>query len=580
MAQMHYHTDTPKPAQTNGKAPCSCEEPKPSTTCCELVCPERPRYFCGHLLTDADLSKEQRYIIEKHKLYHRSLHGHGVVCGLGLTCHPDCGGQIVIGEGYAIDDCGNDLIVCEPRSFDVLKALHREPVKPDPCGPAPEKSSCKVRECYQVTICYAEEEAEFITPFVAGCRPQLSACEATRIRETVRFELIDEPPKKASWTDYFKKPLQCFELFTEGQFREKLQSNVMAAAMGGAHTGDPTPKEFADLFCQLKYLLKRDIARHPDRYNCAIKAEIEAIPEPPYVKEPDATAKPAGDAKPKETEAAVKPGEEKPKESVLAPPKPLPVDWNYRESICALLQIAWRRSVSCALGNLLPACPEPCQASCVVLGTVEIEDGKLVRVCNCPRSYVWSAANFVPVLIASVVSLLGCRKREGDLCCGDFEIECKAIVALANLAIDKNSVKPIGETQAAMKNTGAVSGSPKAASSPQAAVRSALRQAPVPSIKPMLAKVGLDVNEKTVDGLVDVVRAFGFMDFAAQPIDPAELVRGSSVGVHSKKIAELEKRDSERNKTIEELRKEIEKLKTSVASGSNPKPSEAKKKRS
>ena len=197
MAQMHYHTDTPKPAQTNGKAPCSCEEPKPSTTCCELVCPERPRYFCGHLLTDADLSKEQRYIIEKHKLYHRSLHGHGVVCGLELSCHPDCCGQIVIGEGYAIDDCGNDLIVCEPRSFDVLKALHREPVKPDPCEPPPEKSSCKVRECFQVTICYVEEEAEFITPFIAGCRPKLSECEPTRIRETVRFELIDEPPKKS-----------------------------------------------------------------------------------------------------------------------------------------------------------------------------------------------------------------------------------------------------------------------------------------------------------------------------------------------------------------------------------------------
>jgi hypothetical protein len=568
MAQMHNHIDTPIPAHTNGKTPCSCQEAPPSTTCCELVCPERPRYFCGHLLTDADLSKEQRYVIEKNKLYHRSLHGHGVVCGLGLTCDPECGGRIIIGKGYAIDDCGNDLIVCEPRSFDVLKALDREPARPDPCNPPAEKSRCKVRECYQVTICYAEEEAEFTTPFIAGCRPQLSACESTRIRETVRFELIDEPPKKANWGDYFRQPLQCFELFTKGPFREKLQSEVMAAAMGHGEGEQHSPQEFADLFCQLKYLLKRDIARHPDRYNCAIKAEIEAIPYP------------QGETKPNSFDAAPKPGEQNPKENEPAP-QPQPVEWNYRESICALLQIAWRRSISCAVGSLLPACPEPCQASCVVLGTVEIEDDRLVRVCNCPRSYVWSPANFVPVLIASVVNLLGSRKREGDLCCNDFAVRCELIVALANLAVDRNSVKPVGEVAAASKKAGADRGS-QATSSPQAAMRSAIRRAPVDSIKPMLAQVGIDVDEKTIDGFVDVIRSAGLMDFAQDQFKPSGAARTSAPDVDSKKIAELEKQSLEHEATIGQLRTEIEKLKVSMEPVKNQKaaakPAESKKK--
>src|SRR5262245_8784558 len=104
----------PPPA---GPAPCGCAQPHPGSTCCDIQCFERPRYFCGHLLTDDDLSLEQRYVVEKHKLYHRTLHGHGVVCGLRLTCHGPCNGEILIGNGFAIDDCGNDLVVCEPTPF-------------------------------------------------------------------------------------------------------------------------------------------------------------------------------------------------------------------------------------------------------------------------------------------------------------------------------------------------------------------------------------------------------------------------------------------------------------------------------
>src|SRR5262245_33468940 len=75
--------------------PCACHEQHPTSTCCDIQCFERPRYFCGHLLTDEDMSLEQRYVVEKHKLYHRTLHGHGVVCGLRLTCHGACPGEIM-----------------------------------------------------------------------------------------------------------------------------------------------------------------------------------------------------------------------------------------------------------------------------------------------------------------------------------------------------------------------------------------------------------------------------------------------------------------------------------------------------
>jgi hypothetical protein len=43
---------------------------------------------------------------------------------------------------------------------------------------------------------------------------------------------------------------------------------------------------------------------------------------------------------------------------------------------------------------------------------VEIENGKLVRVCHCGRSYVWTAANFWQVLVAYLVESNTCEQHD------------------------------------------------------------------------------------------------------------------------------------------------------------------------
>src|SRR5262249_38704828 len=148
-------------------------------TCCGLNCFERPNYFCGHLLTDADLTLEQLYFREKNKLRNRSFYGQGIVCGLRLTCDHDCHGGVLVGKGYAIDNCGNDLVVCEPMRFDALGLLRQKGYliaesPRDPCEPEKMPTECVVPQCFYVTICYQEEESCFETPFVAGCRPNLT----------------------------------------------------------------------------------------------------------------------------------------------------------------------------------------------------------------------------------------------------------------------------------------------------------------------------------------------------------------------------------------------------------------------
>ena len=94
----------------------------------------------GILLTDADLSLQVKYLVEKNKLRNRALHGHGVVCGLKLSCDPHCDGHIILHDGYAIDDCGNDIVVCEKQRYDVIGALRAKRLiwqdrGCDPCEP-------------------------------------------------------------------------------------------------------------------------------------------------------------------------------------------------------------------------------------------------------------------------------------------------------------------------------------------------------------------------------------------------------------------------------------------------------------
>lgn len=158
---------------------------------------QRPRYFCGQLLTEEDLYAEQRYQMEKNRLYNRYLHGWGVVCGLRVTCHRKCSskGNVLIEKGYALDSCGNDIIVPEDIELNVMELIKEcEPktaeeeclptgtTKPDTCE-GQEKEYCLV-------INYKEEEARPVTALKRddeGC--SVKRCEPSRIRETYTFEV-------------------------------------------------------------------------------------------------------------------------------------------------------------------------------------------------------------------------------------------------------------------------------------------------------------------------------------------------------------------------------------------------------
>src|SRR6185436_9148747 len=98
---------------SNGKCSCARE--------CETCSTEtlvRPRFFSGQLLTDEDLQALNEYVLAKNRLQNRYLVGPGVVCGLLVNCDPCGGGKVTVQPGYAIDCCGNDIVLACDHHLD------------------------------------------------------------------------------------------------------------------------------------------------------------------------------------------------------------------------------------------------------------------------------------------------------------------------------------------------------------------------------------------------------------------------------------------------------------------------------
>jgi hypothetical protein len=145
----------------------------PSTThgphCCCPACLglqpfQRPVFAPGQVLTDLDLSADQAYAVGKNRLHNRYQHGWGVVCGLEVVCN-DCDGYVTIHPGYAIDRCGNDIVVAADQSFNVIQAIqdccNARQGKRGQCDPyvPPPDPGCKDVETYWcLTLCYKEVE--------------------------------------------------------------------------------------------------------------------------------------------------------------------------------------------------------------------------------------------------------------------------------------------------------------------------------------------------------------------------------------------------------------------------------------
>lgn len=260
---------------SNAKGTTTCK-PRTCPTCGTQECFERPRFFCGQLLTDKDLDAAQRYVIEKNRLHNRYLVGTGVVCGMAVRCDP-CDGIVTIEPGYAIDCCGNDIVVCEAQKFDVLDYLKscfkREE---DGCQgkiqPPPSRCDREPKE-YCLVISYDELHTRPMTAMMRdnGCRT--SRCEPSRTSEVFRFDLVEKGDAgDEAANDFWTRARACLEDFLKWS-RKFFDDFKQATGTGGQQARH---NALFGLFCRMKSEVLQVYRKGP-QVRCAIREQLAEL---------------------------------------------------------------------------------------------------------------------------------------------------------------------------------------------------------------------------------------------------------------------------------------------------------------
>jgi hypothetical protein len=358
-----------------------------------LKCLERPRFFAGQLLTEADFNTEQDYILAKNRLHNRYLHGPGVVCGLQVVCS-DCDGWVTVQPGYAIDPCGNDIIVCEPAALNVIEAINeccgirrRRPSDCDPYRP-PQDDLCKQSvQTWCITIEYQERESRGTMPLrnpaacgcacggsgkcgcgcggkkhangngngksksACACTPPKnkptppSQCEPTRILETFKLCVAEPCPDPADVKEetLLGNLARCARIIADllAGLPPGPRSIIQTIATGGVPAASPA--EILDACCRLRQALIDLIANNDFLVHCQIMRDVPTCAVEPNV---------AGGAG-----------------SPIA-------------AILTMIKILEQLVLDCFCRAMLPACSgDPCDDR-LFLACVTVKDGRVVNICN------------------------------------------------------------------------------------------------------------------------------------------------------------------------------------------------------
>src|SRR3569623_2204653 len=184
---------------------CSCGTKPSSTTStfCSTCAPGalagglvRTRFFDGMVLTQSDLENEQRFWRIKRRRTNRAL-GDGVVWGLRVRW--DAARRVfMLGPGYALDCCGNDLVVecpvqlAEADQFKLADPQYRS------ATPAVFEAAARYQQTPLSSAClvlqYVECPQDARPVPTAACTPPTRRSETTRILKTPRQQHEPPPP--------------------------------------------------------------------------------------------------------------------------------------------------------------------------------------------------------------------------------------------------------------------------------------------------------------------------------------------------------------------------------------------------
>jgi hypothetical protein len=165
---------------TTGRAGnCGCGDNGGDAGGCGLTAPVQPRFFCGQLLTDTDLTTLTDWVVT-HRRLDRFRDGQGVVCGLWLRADPDRPSGILVDPGVAVSGCGDDIVVPATARLDLATIC-------GPTGTSCADLSTAGADCTRVVdigLRFAENGADPVLSLGGGSCGQSGACEDSRLQES------------------------------------------------------------------------------------------------------------------------------------------------------------------------------------------------------------------------------------------------------------------------------------------------------------------------------------------------------------------------------------------------------------
>ncbi len=318
----------------------SCDCPK----CTGLECLERPRFFAGQLLTETELNSQQDYVRAKNRLQNLHLHGWGVVCGLEVVCH-ECEGWVTVSPGYAIDPCGEDIIVCQEHPLNVIEMIReckqarrrRRRADCEPRRPFDERRGKEVEEHWCITLSYAEKEARPTTALrrdscgQCGCGPAgrcscschgkdkgnkdkcrksdrraevrsgvgktVASCEPTRILETYCLDICEAPEdfckhfeseaekawkgKFSACIDGLKKTFSRAPLTSVATLGDLQFDRLNINTNLGISRDQLTTGILHNSYCEVYDFLRELFRRNPGNAHCALIDRLDELDCPP-----------------------------------------------------------------------------------------------------------------------------------------------------------------------------------------------------------------------------------------------------------------------------------------------------------
>jgi hypothetical protein len=244
--------------------PCGCSEDQLDWQ--RLTCLEKPKFTCGQLLTDADLTALVNWTERKTALA-RYRHGWGIVCGLEVCCGRAQEGEVMLEPGYAVSACGQDVIVCAEAAVRLDSCF--PPGKPGCADLAPSKDAGAEIEFFgmkipgvrvvDLSLHYREEGGSPRAMLGRGTCRETSAREYTRTLETFRVDCALAAPEADTAASEAKKWADEYEKCSDVVAR-------YTAEVGAGAGGD------------IQAWLKRWIERFPPRQFCFLRSWIAETP--------------------------------------------------------------------------------------------------------------------------------------------------------------------------------------------------------------------------------------------------------------------------------------------------------------